>query len=93
MPKHLIILACICVTLTGCASSRTIQGPNGKEAHSIRCGSAVIEACYEEAAKLCPKGYTFLDRGGNPNAVVLPAGNGLMVARGPNQMLIECKGS
>ena len=64
--------------LGGCASSRTVHGPGGKAAHSIRCGSAVIEACYEKAAQLCPRGYTIVDR-------PMPA------AGMPTQMLVECQ--
>ena len=78
--------------LAGCATSKAVQGPNGGTAYFIKCGSAVVDACYEEAAKVCPKGYTFADRQTNPNAVALPmSGGGFMVARGPNTMLVECK--
>jgi hypothetical protein len=80
------------VTITfGCATSRPIQGPNGGTAYFIKCGSAVIDACYEEAAKVCPKGYTLVDRQANPNGMILPAGNSLVMTRGPNSMLVECK--
>jgi hypothetical protein len=78
--------------LIGCATSKAVQEPNGGTAYFIKCGSAVVDACYEEAAKVCPKGYTFADRQANPNAIALPmAGGGFMMARGPNTMLVECK--
>lgn len=77
--------------VAGCATSKPIQGPNGGTAYFIKCGSAVIDACYEEAAKVCPKGYTFADRNANPNAIALPTGNSVLFARGPNSMLVECK--
>jgi hypothetical protein len=77
--------------LVGCATSKPIQGPNGTQAFFIKCGSAAIDACYEEAAKLCPKGYDMVDRQTNPNAMMVPTGNSLMAVRGPNSMLIECK--
>jgi hypothetical protein len=78
--------------LIACATSKPIQGPNGTTAYFIKCGSAAVDACYEEAAKVCPKGYTMADKQANPNAVAMPmAGGGFMMARGPNTMLIECK--
>lgn len=91
MRSRLILMAGVAM-LTACASSKQIQGPNGKPAYFVKCGSAAIDACYEEAAKVCPSGYTFLDRQNNPNAVAVPTvGGGFMMARGPNQMLVECK--
>jgi hypothetical protein len=77
--------------LVGCATSREIQGPNGKKAYFIKCGSAVMEKCYEEAANVCPKGYIPLDSGSSPNGAIVPVGNTLMFARGPNRMFVECK--
>lgn len=78
--------------VTGCATSKPVVGPNGGTAYFIKCGSAVIDACYEEAAKVCPKGYTFADRQANSNGIAVPmAGGGFMMARGPNSMLVECK--
>lgn len=86
------LLAAAALSLTACATSKPIQGPNGGTAYFIKCGSAVIDACYEEAAKVCPKGYTFVDKQGNPNAIVLSNGaGGFNVVRGPNTMLVECK--
>ena len=80
------------LSLTACATSTPIQGPNGRTAYFIKCGSAVIDACYEEAAKVCPNGYTFADKQNNPNAVALSNGaGGFNVIRGPNSMLVECK--
>lgn len=79
------------LTMAGCATSTPIQGPNGTQAFLISCGSAVIEQCYEEAAKVCPQGYNFLDKNGNPNTVIMPVGNSYMAVRGRNKMLVECK--
>lgn len=75
----------------GCATSKPIKGPNGGTAYFIKCGSAVIDKCYEKAAKVCPNGYTFADRQNNPNGVVVPTGAGFIGVHGPNQMLVECK--
>lgn len=84
----LLLLALIQVA---CATSKPIKGPNGGVAYFIKCGSAVIDKCYEEAAKVCPNGYTFADRQNNPNGAIVPTGAGFMGVRGPNQMLVECK--
>jgi hypothetical protein len=85
-----IVLASL--TLVACATSKPIQGPNGGTAYFIKCGSAVIDACYAEASKVCPKGYSFVDKQSNPNAMAIPNGfGGFSVVRGPNTMLIECK--
>ncbi len=87
-----IALLAVPLILVGCATSKPIQGPNGTTAYFIKCGSAAIDSCYQEAAKVCPKGYTMADKNSNPNAVAMPmTGGGFMMARGPNTMLIECK--
>ncbi len=89
---RIFIIIVAALSLTACATSKPIQGPNGGTAYFIKCGSAVIDACYEEAAKVCPNGYTFADKQNNPNAVALSNGaGGFNVIRGPNSMLVECK--
>ncbi len=85
------VYAVFLALLSACATSKPIQGPSGGIAYFIKCGSAVIDACYEEAAKVCPKGYEFVDRQANPNVMIVPAGSGFLMARGPNTMLVECK--
>ncbi len=52
------------------------MGPGGGEAYSVKCGAAVLDACYEEAAKVCPSGYDIADK---------------QTLRGPNVLLVECK--
>jgi hypothetical protein len=84
-------VAMLVVSLSGCATSKPVQGPNGNQAYFIKCGSAAIDACYEEAAKVCPQGYDMADRQANPNAMIAPVGNSFMVVHGPKSMLIECK--
>ena len=84
-------LLLVVLLLSGCATSQQITGPNGTPAFLISCGSGVIEQCYEKAAETCPNGYHFLDKSGNPNAVLLPAGNSVVAVRGRNKMFIECK--
>ena len=86
-----VISLCGVIIISGCAFSKPVIGPNGGQAYFIKCGSAVIDACYEEAAKVCPHGYVFADKQTNPNGVIVPVGTGLMAVRGPNTMLVECK--
>lgn len=81
----------VALLVQGCATSKAIEGPNGKTAYFIKCGSAVIEKCYEEAASVCPNGYSMVDKDANGNVFLAPAGTGLMAVRGPNTMLVECK--
>ena len=81
----------IAVALAACVTTKPMQGPSGSNAFFIKCGSAEIDKCYEEAAKVCPSGYTFADRQSNPNGVIVPVGNSLLMAHGPNTMLVECK--
>lgn len=91
MVRAFIIIA-VALSLAACATSKPLQGPNGGTAYFIKCGSAVIDACYEEAAKVCPTGYIFVDKQNNSNAVALSNGaGGFNVIRGPNTMLVECK--
>lgn len=68
-----------------------IQGPNGEPAFFIKCGSAAIDACYAEAAKVCPSGYNMVDRQADQNGIIVPVGNSFMAVHGPNSMFIECK--
>ena len=82
---------CTVILMSGCATSKPVMGPNGGQAYFIKCGSAVIDACYEEAAKVCPKGYSVADKQSGANGMIMPAGAGLMAVRGPSSMLVECK--
>ena len=89
--KFLILGVVLVAMLSACATSKQLQGPSGRTAYFIKCGSAVIDKCYEEAAKVCPQGYVLADTQTNPNGVIAPAGNSLLFVRGPNSMLVECK--
>ena len=89
--KPVAIALVVTLALLGCATSRPIKGPSGNTAYVIKCGSARIDLCYEEAAKVCPTGYISADRQDNANVAIVPMGRGFMMARGPNTMLIECK--
>ena len=81
----------VSVLLAGCATSEPIKAPDGNMGYFIKCGSAVIDACYKKAAELCPGGYTQVDRETSPNGIVAPVGNAFVFARGRNSMFVECK--
>ncbi len=85
-----VLALAIAALVSACATSKAIQGPNGRTAYLIKCGGAV-DACYEEAAKLCPTGYTVADRKADPDAVVMPAIAWFSAARRHTQMQVECK--
>lgn len=104
--KYLGIIIAV-VVLSGCATSKQITGPNGKPAHSIRCGAAVADACLEKAGEVCPRGYVLLNSrdsqylgqyGSSSASGAWRPGGGSMSASAtsmplvtPNTMLVECK--
>lgn len=91
--RRLLPTALIALTLvTGCALVTEVKGPSGRTNYSIKCGSDMIEKCYQKAAELCPRGYDMVDRmGGGGPGVVTRVGTTYFAAQGPNNMLIECK--
>lgn len=91
MKSTLAVLSIAAIVVTGCATSKQIIGPNGKPAYFVKCGSARVDLCYEEAARVCPTGYTFLDQNNNGIGAALPVGNMMMFARGPQSFLVECR--
>ncbi len=102
-------LVCISAlaSITGCATSKLINGPNGLPAHSIACGVINPEACLEKAGEVCPTGYTVLSsragqnlgqfETGSLNAGWNKFGGSISGASNsspvfsPNTMLIQCK--
>jgi len=95
----IILLFFAVAFLAACATSKQINGPNGTPAYAIRCGAAVLSACYEKAGEICPNGYNILTSdgarylgqlgnanvsGGYGSATSVP-----MIT--PNNLLIECK--
>jgi hypothetical protein len=48
--------------LTACATaSDPMPGPKRRMAFFIKCASAVMQKCYEQAAKVCPQGNAIVD--------------------------------
>ena len=79
MKKQIILI--ISLFLSACASIEPHQfvGPNGGVAYSMKCSGAgrTLDACYQKAGELCPKGYSIV----NSEAIV--------TAR--NNLAVECK--
>jgi hypothetical protein len=104
--KYLLLIAAA-IALGGCATSKQIVGPNGKPAHSIRCGAAAADACLEKAGEVCPNGYVVLNTrvaqylgqmgSSSINGACGSSGGGVYGSATsiplltPNTMLIECK--
>lgn len=76
MKRLAFVVALAAIIAAGCATSKRVMGPGGGAAYSVKCGAAVLDACYEEAAKVCPSGYDIADK---------------QTLRGPNVLLVECK--
>ena len=90
--KYLILM--FLFVLAGCASSQQVKGPNGEDAYQVRCGNAVKEKCTAEADKLCPNGYTLLERNTNRYDDLTKVGNvGALEIKADTTktMLIQCK--
>jgi hypothetical protein len=78
----------ICVLVQGCAGiePRSVTGPSGKQAYTMQCSGLgrTLDACYQKAGELCPKGYNIVDR---PAGVVLVED----MATTRYGLVIECK--
>lgn len=75
--------------LIGCATSRTIMGPNGKPAQSINCPRS-IENCYEKASEVCPGGYKVLNSN-DESSFIHNSYNGQITPYQRYNMFVECK--
>ncbi|MEK6578029.1 MAG: hypothetical protein AABZ55_02270 [Bdellovibrionota bacterium] len=64
MKLKLGILNCVFVLMTGCATAKAIQGPDGTENQLIRC-SYGIENCYNKAAEVCRGKYAIVNNSTN----------------------------
>ncbi len=73
------LFAIVAIMCAGCAATSTpLEGPNKKPGHYVRCGSALLDACYREAARVCPSGYSVVDRQGGGSQMYT--------------LFVECKG-
>lgn len=60
--KNTLIVIAVLALLSGCAFTNKTYDFKGNPATSIRCSWAFPDACYREADKQCPKGYTAIQR-------------------------------
>lgn len=90
---HRLILFLMIGSLFSCssASSKKVIGPNSREAYFVKCAPLALDDCYEEAIRLCPTGYNFLDKNNNSSSVTMPMGGMFFTSSGPNTILIDCK--
>lgn len=91
--KSYILILCITIAASSCSSASydQIKGPDNQDAYSIKCAPLAINDCYNEATKLCPGGYSILDKGNSSSSMTVPMGSFLAGFSGPNHMLIGCK--
>lgn len=74
--KSFMIAILVAISITACATSERVPGPDGHTAFSIECGTMVIGECYRQAARDCPGGYTLISSQNTYNA---------------NQIFVQCK--
>jgi hypothetical protein len=90
-----IVLACIGLSLVGCATSRQTFGPDGRAAYSLNCSGLALTwgACYEKAGSICgSSGYDVVSVNGDSGSIVTAnpesAFGSSVITRG---MLVSCK--
>ena len=64
----------------GCATSSPVMGPDGTQHVNVKCPRDIAN-CYEEAAKVCPKGYDVVDKNDNNQVVPLNGGGAVAAVR------------
>jgi hypothetical protein len=55
----------VLIFITGCASSKTIIGPDGTENQLIKCNR--IELCYEKSTEICKGPYKIINSNSDSN--------------------------
>lgn len=84
--KYLTLV--LTIALAGCVSVSQVNGPNGRPAYSLYCGTHA-SACYQKAGELCPHGYQMLDH--TDGMAIVPTANGSVVGGSQRTVLVECK--
>lgn len=95
MNKTILLLSAV-LALSGCATSRTIIGQDGKPLHKISCdGSALsIDACYEKAGEICGSaGYDIAKQDGSATPFFIAGSDGSFTAGSivSRSVLVRCK--
>lgn len=80
----------VAILTTGCAGASSTQIANSPDRYDVTCRHG-LGNCHEEAARVCPSGYTVVDRGEQSGAVVSPLGNSAMVTPVyKGEIIVEC---
>ena len=94
MSKILMVLLLILI-LSACATSKTIYGPNGQEAHSINCSGMVLSLadCWEKAGDICKnKGYDIIGAMTNNGQMITVNAAGIQSMDASNRVIvIQCR--
>lgn len=82
------------VLTVGCTAEikpNSMLGPNGKTAYSMQCSGMgrSLEACYQKAGELCPKGYQVVDQA-NRTVAITNAVNGQLIMGTQQSLFVEC---
>lgn len=73
MKKKLATAGLVLLAVSGCTTSRTTYGPDGREAFSLNCSGIALTwgSCYEKAGSICgSNGYTVVSANGETGAVL-----------------------
>lgn len=93
---RIIILLLFVVLALGCASAKTIIGPDGKEMHTLDCSGTARTwgACFEKAGQICgANGYIVVAGGGANHGTSMSATQYGLFAMPivTREMIIQCK--
>jgi hypothetical protein len=91
--KSLCFVVAAPLLLTACASIQPQQfvGPSGKVGYSMRCSGMgrTLEACYQKAGEMCPRGYSIVERGSSVASI--PQANNTPLITTRESLVVECK--
>src|SRR5262245_38828529 len=81
-PMFKLLIPVIVLILGGCATARSIQGPDGTQHQMISCPS--VEQCYEKATEVCGGKYKIV------NTSTDTSGGGQLMVDTTTKMLVKC---
>lgn len=90
-----IVFALAGVTLAGCATSKTVYLPDGRQGHTINCsgGDLSWDMCYKKAGEICQaNGYNIIAKEGEQGSMVSGTQYGVFgTSTHKRTLLIACK--
>jgi hypothetical protein len=90
MRNGVLVFAVAVLTACSAIDPQPRRGPNGRDALYMECSGLgrTLEACYQRAGVLCPKGYDLVER--QAGTIAVPTRPG--ADAGPREsVVIECK--